>query len=197
MSDEPIFAGIDFSSGRQPVTFAALDDSLNIVLREKYEIPHIIAHLKLYSQLTLAVNIPSTKKQRVSFSDFKRKIPKTGVKPYGAKAASKQFFETDAPECFRTLIGKAPLSRRTFEGRVQRGLILYDQGLRITDPMDFFEEITRHHMLSGVFPNELLYSASELDALAAAYVAWLAVNEPGQIVTTTDKLILPKEPERD
>lgn len=197
MSDEPIFAGIDFSSGRQPVTFAALDASLNIVLREKYEIPHIIAHLKLYSHLTLAVNIPSTKNQRVSFSDFKRKIPKTGVKPYGAKVASKHFFETDAPGCFRTLIGKVPLSRRTFEGRVQRGLILYDQGLRITDPMDFFEEITRHHMLSGVFPNELLYSASELDALAAAYVAWLAVNEPGQIVIATDKLILPKEPERD
>jgi hypothetical protein len=52
-------------------------------------------------------------------------------------------------------------------------------------------------MLSGVFPNELLYSASELDALAAAYVAWLAVNEAGQVETTADKLILPKELERD
>lgn len=197
MSDEPIFAGVDFSSGRQPVTFAALDDSLNIVLREKYEIPNLIAHLKLYSQLTLAVNIPSTKNQRVFFSDFKRKLSQTGLKPYGVKPASKQFFETDTHECFRTLIGKAPLSRRTFEGRVQRGLILYDQGLRITDPMDFFEEITRHHMLSGVFPNELLYSASELDALAAAYVAWLAVNEPGQIEITADKQFLVKEPERD
>ncbi|NWG07923.1 MAG: hypothetical protein HXY35_14705 [Chloroflexi bacterium] len=197
MTNELLFAGIDFSSGRQPVTFAALDDALNIVLLDKYEIAHVIAHLKQYGKLTLAVNVPSTKTQRGFYSDFKKKLPQTGLKPYVTKAAPKQFLETDAQACFRTLIEKPPLPRRTFEGRIQRGLILYDQGLHITDPMDFFEEITRHHMLDGVFPNELLHAASELNALAAAYVAWLAMNEPERVETTPDKLVLPTSPEHD
>jgi len=196
-TDVITFAGVDFSSGRQPVTFAVLDDVLNVVLLEKYEVDHVIAHLKQYGKLSLAVNIPSTKSRQGIYSDFKKKIAQTGLKPYATIAAPKQWLETDAQDCFRTLIGKAPLSRRALEGRVQRGLILYDQGLRITDPMDFFEEITRHHMLGGVFPNELLYSTSELDALAAAYIAWLVVNEPGQIEITGNKLVIPKEPERD
>jgi hypothetical protein len=197
MTNELIFAGIDFSSGRQPVTFAALDDALNVVLLEKYEIVHLMAHLKQYGKLILAVNMPSTKSQQEFYSDFKKKIVPTELAPYPAKSAPKQLLETNAQDCFRTLIGKSPLSRRTLEGRVQRGLVLYDQGLRTTDPMDFFEEITRHRMLDGVFPNDLLYSPSELDALVAAYVAWLAVNEPGQVETTPDKFIIPKEPERD
>ena len=195
--DELIFAGIDFTSGHQPVTFAALDDALNIILLEKYEVAHVIAHLKQYSKLTLAVSVPSTKNQQRSCTIFKKKIAQTGLKPFPTKSAPKQWFETDAQDCFRILIGKSPLSRRTLEGRVQRGLILYEQGVRINDPMDFFEELTRYHMLGGVFPNELLYSAYQLDALAAAYVAWQAVNEPGQIETTAGKLILPKELERD
>ena len=197
MTNELIFAGVDFTSGRQPVTFAALDDTLNVVLLEKYEVAHVIAHLKQYGKLALALNVPSTKRLQGLYSDFRTKIVSMGLKPYATRAAQKQLLETNAQDCFHTLIGKSPLSRHTFEGRVQRGLILYDQGLRITDPMDFFEEITRHHMLGGVFPNELLYSASQLDALAAAYIAWLAVNEPGQVETTTNKLIIPKEPERD
>ncbi len=197
MTDEFIFAGMDFSSGRQPVAFAALDDTLNVVLLEKFEVALILARLKQYSRLLLAVNVPSTKLQRGIYSGFKKKIAQTGLKPYAAKAAPKQFLETSAQDCFRALIGKPPLPHRTLEGRVQRGLVLYDQGLRITDPMDFFEEITRHHMLGGVFPNELLYSASELDALAAAYVAWLAVNEPGQVNVTADRFVVPKEPEPD
>jgi len=195
MTDELIFAGVDFSSGRQPVTFAALDGVLNVALLEKYEIVHVIAHLKQYGRLSLAVNMPCTKSQRRIYSGFKKRVAQAGLKPYTMKAAPKQLLETDAQACFRNWIGKPPLSRRTLEGRVQRGLVLYDQGLRITDPMDFFEEITRHHMLGGVFPNDLLYSASELDALAAAYVAWLAVNEPGQVEIMMDRLVIPKESE--
>lgn len=197
MTNEFIFAGVDFSSGRQPVTFAALDDALNVVLLEKYEIAHVIAHLTQYGKLSLAISVPSTKSQQGIYSDFKKKIAHTGLKPYATKAAPKQFLETNVQDCFHALIGKATLPRRTFEGRVQRALILYDQGLRINDPMDFFEEITRYHMLSGVFPNGLLYSTHEIDALIAAYIAWLAVNEPGQVETTANKLIIPKEPERD
>ena len=192
MTNQLIFAGMDFSSGRQPVTFAALDETLRIVVLERYEAPHVIAHLKQYGKLALAVNIPSSNSQRGLYSDVKKKLAQTS-----AKAAPRQFIETDAQACFRALIGKSPLPRRTLEGRIQRGLLLFDQGLRLTDPMDFFEEITRHRMLEGVFPNELLYSASELDALTAAYVAWLAMNEPEQLETTPQKFLILKTPERD
>ena len=189
MTNQLIFAGMDFSSGRQPVTFAALDETLRIVVLERYEAPHVIAHLKQYGKLALAVNIPSSNSQRGLYSDVKKKLAQTS-----AKAAPRQFIETDAQACFRALIGKSPLPRRTLEGRIQRGLLLFDQGLRLTDPMDFFEEITRHRMLEGVFPNELLYSASELDALTAAYVAWLAMNEPEQLETTPQKFLILKTP---
>ena len=188
---------MDFSSGRQPITFAALDDALNIVMLERYEVAHVIAHLKQYGKLTLAVNVPSAKSLHGLFSGFKKKLVQTGLKPHPTKTALKQFLETDTQACFHALLGKSPLPRRTLEGRVQRGLLLYDQGLRITDPMDFFEEITRHRMLEGIFPSELLYSASELEALTAAYIAWLAVNEPDQVETTPEKIILLKEPERE
>jgi hypothetical protein len=192
-----LFAGADFSSGRQPVTIAGLDETLNIVCLEKMEIEAGLTYLKQAGQVTLALNVPSTKTYQAVYSTFNKKVALMEFKPYAAKAVSRQSLETSAQTCFRVLIGKAPLPRRTFEGRVQRALILYDQGLRINDPMDFFEEITRHHMRNGVFPNELLYSAHEVDSLMAAYVAWLAVNEPTQVEIMGNNLMVTKEPERD
>jgi predicted RNase H-like nuclease len=60
---------------------------------------------------------------------------------------------------------------------MQRQILLYEHGLRIKDPMDFFEEITRYKLLKGILPMELLYLPEQLDAMAAAYVAWLAVHK--------------------
>ena len=48
---------------------------------------------------------------------------------------------------FSALLHKKLLSRRTLEGRIQRALVLYDQGLQINDPMEFFEEITRYRLI--------------------------------------------------
>lgn len=45
----------------------------------------------------------------------------------------------------------------TLEGLIQRQLVLFEAGMRIKDPMDFFEEITRYKMVKGIFPMELLY----------------------------------------
>jgi len=196
-TNDPVFAGVDFTSGRQPVMLAVLDDSLNIILLEKYDVDHIVAHLEQYERISLVLNVPSTPRLLGIYSGFKEKIGQAGFKLYSTKNIQKQLIETNAQDCFRMLIGRKPLPRRTLEGRVQRGLILYQQGLHITDPMDFFEELTSHHILAGVFPNELLHSASELDALVAAYVAWLAINEPGQTRMTGNKLVIPEEHERD
>jgi predicted RNase H-like nuclease len=54
--------------------------------------------------------------------------------------------------------------------------------------MDFFEEITRYKLIKGVWPMELLYLPEQLDALAAAYTAWLAVNKTERISTVGDEM---------
>jgi predicted RNase H-like nuclease len=55
--------------------------------------------------------------------------------------------------------------------------------------MDFFEEITRHKMLKGTWPIDLLYQPEQLDALVAAYTAWLTIHKPDGISAVGD----PKE----
>ena len=53
-----------------------------------------------------------------------------------------------------------------------------------------FEEITRYKLVQGILPLENLPSSKELDALAAAYLAWMNFTRPGQIVQK-DGLVLP------
>ncbi|MGZ9226270.1 MAG: hypothetical protein ACXW4M_12030, partial [Anaerolineales bacterium] len=76
--------------------------------------------------------------------------------------------------------------------RIQRALVLYDQGLQINDPMEFFEEITRYKLIQGILPLENLYASKELDALVAAYIAWMTVNKPGQFIIQGE-FILPAQ----
>ena len=76
------------------------------------------------------------------------------------------------------LLGQLPLPKPTLEGRLQRQLVLFEQDMGIKDPMEFFEEITRHRLLKGILPIECIYTSEELDALVAAFTAYLAVNQP-------------------
>jgi predicted RNase H-like nuclease len=48
--------------------------------------------------------------------------------------------------------------------------------------MAFLEEITRHRLLHGLLPMELVLSQDELDALLAAYTAWLAAVRPDDVI---------------
>jgi hypothetical protein len=54
--------------------------------------------------------------------------------------------------------------------------------------MYIFQEVTRHRLLQGMLPIEDLYQAEELDALVAAYTAWLAGNQPEEISFIGDPL---------
>ena len=95
------------------------------------------------------------------------------------------------------MAGRIPLAKASLEGRLQRQLILYERGIRIKDPMDFFEEITRYKVIKGDWPLELLYSPEQLDALVAAYTAWLAVNKAENIFMIGDakegRIVLPEK----
>jgi len=114
--------------------------------------------------------------------EFYRKIEALGFQPYPQPAAAYQTLEANAHASFCVILGHNPFPRTSLEGRLQRQLALYEQGLKIRDPMDFFEEITRHKLLRGALPVEQIYTPEELDALSAAYVAFAAGHHPERIV---------------
>ncbi|GER79997.1 MAG: DUF429 domain-containing protein [Anaerolineales bacterium] len=116
---------------------------------------------------------------QMGFTLYKR-LEKMGFKPYPTEAANCVWLETHPHACFCALLGQVPLPKPTLEGRLQRQVVLYDAGLRIKDPMDFFEEITRRRLRLGMMPMELIYPPDQLDALAAAHTAWMAAKRPDE-----------------
>ena len=117
---------------------------------------------------------------------FYRKLKGMAFKPYPSENATHMWLETHPHAAYCALLGQLPLPKPTLEGRLQRQLVLYEQDMGIKDPMEFFEEITRHRMLKGVLPMELIYTAEELDAMVAAFTAFLAANHPDQVVWVGD-----------
>lgn len=132
---------------------------------------------------------------RAGFSLY-RKLSKIGFEKYPADGASYQMFETHSHACYCVLAEGIPQSRQSLEGKIQRQLLLYERGLQIKDPMEFFEEITRFKMMRGVWPHELLYHPRQLDALVAAYTAWVSMNKPAAVSFVGDekegRIVLPE-----
>lgn len=95
--------------------------------------------------------------------------------------ASRQFLEVIPEHGYRAWVEGTLIPAHTLTGRIQRQLILYDRGVGVGDPMAFFEEITRFRIRQGVLPEEMIYAAPTLAALAAAAIAWQAGNEPEQL----------------
>lgn len=183
MTSDPImFAGVEISSGRKPIAFAGLDEDLNIKLLEKWDSAEVFSCLQDYENCVLAVNIPSTKSGQEVYAALKDKFIQSGFKPFSQKSHPKQWMDTDAQDCFHALSGHKLLPHRALEGRLQRAAILYEQGVPLTDPVDIFEEFTRYKLIQGILPLDNLPSSRELDALVAAYLAWMSTNRPGQIV---------------
>lgn len=132
---------------------------------------------------------------QIGFQVYAR-LAKLGFKPLAEQdGADYQWLETHPHACFCVMLDQIPLPKPTLEGRLQRQLILYERGLRIKDPMNFFEEITRFKLIKGILPTEYIYGAEMLDVLAAGYTAWLAANRPGQVTSigsaTEGLIVLP------
>lgn len=119
-----------------------------------------------------------------------------GYCDYPADSAERQMIEVYPHACYHELLGVTPLPKHTLEGRMQRQLLLRELKLDVTDPMDFFEEITRHKLLKGLLPWDMLLTPGELDALIAAYTAWLAAAHPDQVLLLGDpvegQILLPQ-----
>jgi len=109
-------------------------------------------------------------------------LENTGFVNYADKKHPYQFLETNPHASFCVMIGSVPHSKTSLEGRLQRQLTLYEHGMRIRDPMDFFEEVTRFKIIKGNWPIELLYQPEELDALSAAYTAWAVANKAENVL---------------
>ena len=126
-----------------------------------------------------------------------RKLGKMGFQKHPEIDSTNQILETNPHACYCVLAGQIPLSKPSLEGRLQRQLILYESGLRIRDPMDFFEEITRYKLAKGIWPVDLLYLPEQLDALVAAYTAWTAVHKADHISMIGDSkegmIVLPEK----
>ena len=131
---------------------------------------------------------------RNGFSVYRR-LAKAGFKNYPADEHPRQLLEVYPHACFCVWMDRIPLKKRSLEGRLQRQLVLYEERLDLSDPMLFFVEITRHRLLQGILPEDILLDPYELDALAGAYTAWWAAKRPDNVTLLGDpdegQVILP------
>ncbi len=115
-----------------------------------------------------------------------RKLGELGFEPYPAEDRPQQWLETHPHAAFCALMGRIPLPKPALEGRMQRQLALFERGVRCHDPMDFLEELTRHKLLNGIIPSGIIYQPEQLDALVAAYTAWMATEKAGELARFGD-----------
>lgn len=130
------------------------------------------------------INIPQTSSRLEDCPNWMRnafllfsKLKGLGYRVFPAGESQRQVLEIYPHASFTVLLGVIPFQKYSLEGRIQRQLVLRECGMDLADAMRFFEEITRHRLLSGVLPVESLYSAGELDALAAAFTAWKVATQ--------------------
>ena len=104
VTDAVLSAGVRISSGRKPVTFAALDDRLNIVMLLQWDIAAVIACLAEYERVQLVIHSSNTKAGRELFQDFQAKLGEADFIQYSRKEGSRLWIESRADECFRVCL---------------------------------------------------------------------------------------------
>ena len=116
-----------------------------------------------------------------------QKIQKLGYETYSDQS-KRHFVESPSEAVYSRLSGGAPLfDSLSLEGRIQRQLILYEEGMPVKDAMDFFEEVTRFRLIKGVLPADDIHNPGELNALACAFFAWLLHHKPEKVAVMGDE----------
>ncbi len=87
---------------------------------------------------------------------------------------------------YAALLERCPFPKETLEGRLQRQLMLFVEGLDVSNPLNALEEITRHHLLSGELPLNDLHDHENLDTLMSTYIAYLVGLEPERVCQVGD-----------
>ena len=120
-------------------------------------------------------------------------LRKSGFVLHPDDGASRLWLESNPHACFTVLLGHNPTPRQTLEGRLQRQIILYDAGVNLSEPMDFFDELTRHNLKMGQLPLDQIHTPDQLDALVLAYTAWMSIKHPAEtnsVGTEEDGLVV-------
>jgi predicted nuclease with RNAse H fold len=99
----------------------------------------------------------------------------------GESNTQRMLIEARAHSGFTTLLERRPFQKETLEGRLQRQLLLYLEGLDLPNPLHALEEVTRHHLLTGHLPLQDLRDHRTLDTLMAAYTAYLTAMQPDRV----------------
>ncbi len=123
-----------------------------------------------------------------------RRLQEIGYQAYPAEGDC-QWMETPVEAAYQSLAGCTLYAPESLEGRLQRQILLYEQGLPMNDPFLFFEEITRHRLMHSALPMQDIHPTAELAAMLCAQTAWLAVHHPAQVLTLggpdEDRVVLP------
>lgn len=99
----------------------------------------------------------------------------------GESSTQRMLIEARAHAGYSALLERRPFPKHSLEGRMQRQLLLYIEGLDIPNPLHVLEEVTRHHLLTGHLPLEDLRDHETLDTLMSAYTAFLTAMEPDRV----------------
>lgn len=112
--------------------------------------------------------------------DLFRRLETLGFRAFiqGEEAHKRMLIEARSHAGYTVLLERRPFLKDTLEGRLQRQLVLYLEGVDLDNPMHALEEITRHHLLTGHLPLERLHEPESLDAMMAAYTAFLVGRHP-------------------
>jgi predicted nuclease with RNAse H fold len=125
---------------------------------------------------------------RTGFELFQR-LRQSGFHQYilGEEPGKRSMLEARSHVGYTVLLERRPFLKRTLEGRLQRQLVLYLEGLDVANPMHVLEEITRHNLLMGNLPLDRLRGFEQLDAIMAAYIAYLAAVQPERLTQIGDR----------
>ncbi len=92
-SEAVFFAGVRIASGRKPVTFAALNDRLEIILLTHWEFSEVLQCLLEYEHVQLAIHSSNTRTGRDLFQNFQERIAEIGFRHYATKEGSHLWIE--------------------------------------------------------------------------------------------------------
>lgn len=111
------------------------------------------------------------------------RLENMGYRAYPSSQQALQWLEVYPHASYCALLGHIPLPKNTLEGRLQRQLVLRKHQVGLPDPMDFVKGLTAQRLLQGDLPVNDLYTQGELDALVAAFTAWIGTRHPNQVTT--------------
>ena len=171
---------INLGLAKERINSKKLDENPDSITTNNMRLCELELLLRGYSPVLTPSTITKCPKWvRSSFSLF-RYCERLGYEIYNNSDKDKLLYEVNSEVNFGFFSNSNLLDKTLLESRLQRQLILYEMGLDIPDPMNYYEELTRHRLIKGILPLEDIYTIEELNAMAAAFSVFLISKDPLQ-----------------